>query len=314
MKHVFQNHTEVCKAWAKQVPADHGRSGNIEYSELTLYSYGHYPIAKLYPKRKVCLIQSETYSVSTSKHISLASRAAENKDYLVFHVPFLETNDIKENRKYFLHEAKKDYESFFRAKTHGRYYLNSNNTFITLLKQYCKAFKIHCLKYDSVFLNPESPEIKRRFLKLENREIFLPLSISKIGWENIQIKHIFKTRNVEVRREIIAKFGIENVMKELNAVTLDKQENYELIMLHLRDGKIHKYLKMKNPSVSDTWHIEGIHPACSTVIEAINYRRFGGLIFSDMPWNERQFFHSHPEKRIIQEQYKVAQWQPTQLT
>jgi hypothetical protein len=32
------------------------------------------------------------------------------------------------------------------------------------------------------------------------------------------------------------------------------------------------HLLMKNPSLVDTWHLEGVHPTCETIQQAINWR------------------------------------------
>ena len=82
---------------------------------------------------------------------------------------------------------------------------------------------------------------------------------------------ILKESNVEIRRELVRKIGIERVCIELDAQCIDKEEDYELLMLDLQDGRRRPYLKMLNPSIG-TWHIEGVHPDCQTVSQAISWR------------------------------------------
>jgi hypothetical protein len=84
---------------------------------------------------------------------------------------------------------------------------------------------------------------------------------------------ITKTRNAEVRRELVRKIGIERVLSELGATTLDKSQDgiYELVTLDLGDGRSRPYLKMLNPSIG-TWHIEGVEPRTTTVAAALRYR------------------------------------------
>jgi hypothetical protein len=84
---------------------------------------------------------------------------------------------------------------------------------------------------------------------------------------------ITKTRNAEVRRELVRKIGIERVLSELGAKVLDKTEDgvYELVTLDLGDNRSRPYLKMLNPSIG-TWHIEGVEPRITTVAEALRYR------------------------------------------
>lgn len=84
-------------------------------------------------------------------------------------------------------------------------------------------------------------------------------------------KLILTEKNVEVRREIVRKIGIERVCKDLGAIVIDKENNYELLNLNLGEKRMRPYLKMINPSIG-TYHIEGVHPNCKTVKEALNWR------------------------------------------
>jgi hypothetical protein len=77
--------------------------------------------------------------------------------------------------------------------------------------------------------------------------------------------------NAEVRREFIRKVGLARILRALGARVISSSGLYELLELDLGDGRRRPYLKMRNPSV-DTVHIEGVHPRCQTVQEALNYR------------------------------------------
>jgi len=86
--------------------------------------------------------------------------------------------------------------------------------------------------------------------------------------------HIFlKETNVEVRREIVRKIGIENILNKLNAKILDDKgvEGYCLYALDLGDGRQRPYLRMFNPS-EKVWHIEGVPPEITTVEQALESR------------------------------------------
>ncbi|MDQ2855028.1 MAG: hypothetical protein M3R68_01770 [Acidobacteriota bacterium] len=82
---------------------------------------------------------------------------------------------------------------------------------------------------------------------------------------------LLKERNTEVRREMVRKIGIERVCQALEAKCLDRQDNYELLLLDLQDGRTRPFLKMKNPSIG-VYHIEGVSPECTTVAEALAWR------------------------------------------
>jgi hypothetical protein len=77
--------------------------------------------------------------------------------------------------------------------------------------------------------------------------------------------------NASVRREFIRKVGIGRILAALGARVISWSGPYELLELDLGDGRRRPYLKVQNPSV-DAVHIEGVHPRCRTVQEALNYR------------------------------------------
>lgn len=89
--------------------------------------------------------------------------------------------------------------------------------------------------------------------------------------EDIDARELYRTQNVEVRREIVLKVGIERVCRDLGAKVVDQDGDYELLWLGLEDGRTRPYLKMKNPSIG-VYHIEGVHPTCRTVRQALNWR------------------------------------------
>ena len=92
--------------------------------------------------------------------------------------------------------------------------------------------------------------------------------------------------NADKRREISKKLGIERTIEMLGAEVVDTYKSsvggvYELLMVDFDNrGNKRPYLKMKNPSLNDTHHIEGIHPSCKTVKDALSYRN-GLLIFAE---------------------------------
>ena len=90
--------------------------------------------------------------------------------------------------------------------------------------------------------------------------------------ENITAEMVMKETNVEIRRELLRKVGIERILNDLPHKVLDTVGNYELYSLDLSDElKNCKYLKMTNPSVG-CFHLEGIEPSINTVEEALKWR------------------------------------------
>jgi len=89
--------------------------------------------------------------------------------------------------------------------------------------------------------------------------------------EKIDASKLLKVKNAEVRREFVRKVGIEKVIEQCGAKTIDKQGDYELLLFDIGEGDLRPYLKMTNPSIG-TYHVEGVSPECQTVDDALNFR------------------------------------------
>jgi hypothetical protein len=101
--------------------------------------------------------------------------------------------------------------------------------------------------------------------------VHVPKEIALTPAHQLDPKLVHKVRNVEVRRELVRKVGVERVVTELGAVRVDREGDYELLLLDLGDGRRRPFLKMRNPSVG-VFHVEGVHPDCRTVREALAWR------------------------------------------
>lgn len=89
--------------------------------------------------------------------------------------------------------------------------------------------------------------------------------------KDIDISLLLKETNAQVRAEIVRKVGINRVVAELKSEVIDKQDDYELLLLDLGDGRKREFLKMKNPSVNLV-HVEGVKPGIKTVQDALAWR------------------------------------------
>jgi len=97
------------------------------------------------------------------------------------------------------------------------------------------------------------------------------------GWvvmkpiHEITSNDIFGLKNVDQRREIIRRIGIDIFVSKCGAKVIDKRGDYELLSVKLSDEVPDaRYLKMRNPSIH-TWHVEGVEG--NTVQEAIDFRK-----------------------------------------
>lgn len=91
--------------------------------------------------------------------------------------------------------------------------------------------------------------------------------------EQMDSSEILTEKNVEVRRELIRKVGVELLLEKLPHKVLEtRDETYELLSIDLSDTlKDCRYLKMINPSIG-VFHVEGVSRDCDTIQKALNWR------------------------------------------
>src|SRR6185436_3180609 len=115
-----------------------------------------------------------------------------------------------------------------------------------------------------------SIEYEDGFKNYHLNKIKVPEWVVTTPAEQIDIKKVISEENVDVRRELIRKVGIERFVIKAGAKVLDKKGDYELLSIKLSDEVPDaRYLKMKNPSIG-IYHCEGVEG--NTVQEAINFR------------------------------------------
>jgi hypothetical protein len=107
--------------------------------------------------------------------------------------------------------------------------------------------------------------------------IRVPMWICETPKEQFTKQMILEEENVDYRRCIIAKIGIEKAIELLGAEVIDEYESpvggkYQLLSIDY-DGRGNKrpYLRMNSKSI-DAVHIEGVGPNVKTVKEAICFR------------------------------------------
>jgi hypothetical protein len=84
---------------------------------------------------------------------------------------------------------------------------------------------------------------------------------------------LFRERNVEVRKALVNRIGIETLIKGAGARTVHRYYDYELLSIQLPGFRRQLlYLKMANPSVENTWHIEAVPPDMTTCQQALAWR------------------------------------------
>lgn len=65
---------------------------------------------------------------------------------------------------------------------------------------------------------------------------------------------------------------------------------YELLNFDIIDGKHRPYLKMLNPSTGN-WRVEGIHPKCKTINQALGFQN---PFVEEKDWSDENYIYVHP--------------------
>jgi hypothetical protein len=83
-------------------------------------------------------------------------------------------------------------------------------------------------------------------------------------------KEIMAEKNAEIRMVLIKRAGLQNMLSELDTISIDKKDDYELLGIKLTDRHC-EFLKMVNPSTGEI-HVEGVPPETKTVTQALAWR------------------------------------------
>lgn len=79
------NRKTLCTQFAEQKTTS-GRASNLYYDGAVMYSYGaHFPVAVLDTKTKTAFVNSDNYSVSTSRQVGAARFALSSAGYTLVH-------------------------------------------------------------------------------------------------------------------------------------------------------------------------------------------------------------------------------------
>lgn len=202
IKHVFSSHWDCAHRYASQTeeeqagnktayPDSWGEAGNVSFKGNVASSYGHYPIVNIISWNKQrALVQSNTYSVSTSQHIGIFCSALSH--FKKLHVPHIEPGGIVhgwhiENIKYF-------YDSFVecidknKRSTQYEYYSDAI-IILTNAREYCQWFKI----------KSKLPAKHRRFIDCNTQELQI-MELNKLA-EIRERRDRLNTPEAEAKRE-----------------------------------------------------------------------------------------------------------------
>lgn len=147
MKIKFSSRSEVCHVWAQRSQLE-GEAGNIFFVGDSIYSYGqHYKLA-IFTDPSTALINSRTYSPSTSQHSSHVVNALPSF-VKTFYVPNLGSHGgspTKENHRENLRQYKKEFVNALatasRARLNVEDELSSAKHYMKKALEYAETFRV----------------------------------------------------------------------------------------------------------------------------------------------------------------------------
>ena len=96
--------------------------------------------------------------------------------------------------------------------------------------------------------------------------------LSETRSEDLRGEDIAAITNAQERAEGIRKMGLDRYVYHLGAKVIESEGEYDLLAVRWHDGTTKKMLKMKNPSVPELWHVEGVDNSCETIDDAMAFR------------------------------------------
>jgi len=161
----------------------------------------------------------------------------------------------------------KEYEAFLACRGYGMVFPLTEACIVcqppTIIKKNTSG--LHCEDGPALSYNGDNEIYALNGVVMSKEYVLTPSN-------KLDAKTIMSETNVEVRRELIRKIGIETLMNNLPHKLLDMRGNYELYSIELSpEIKDAKFLKMINPSIG-VYHVEGVAPEIKTVSEALKWR------------------------------------------
>jgi len=124
-------------------------------------------------------------------------------------------------------------------------------------------------------------------------------------------KYFIAERNVEVRREVVRKAGMTRLCSVLKTQMIDKDGDYELLLIDIGEGNMRPFLKMKNPSTGDT-HVEDVAPDIKTVKDANIWR--AGIEKKTLDDKKGKEWFQQGDVILLPEGEEILKPKPTVLT
>jgi len=167
MKKSLRNNSEVAHVWASQSQSE-GYGSHFFFDGPSIYSYGrHFEVARIV-QPNIVLFNSASYSVSTSRHQSLARRAVSHMK--TFRVPSM--TDHNENAKYLIKSLEDELFRISRMRKGSQWALEQYVESAETAWEYAALFTIREELFDkiaAIYKQRENPLSQEQMEKLKAR-------------------------------------------------------------------------------------------------------------------------------------------------
>lgn len=137
------NHRDICKAWANGTAKTLKGYAIFTNGEGRIYSWGHhYIMGQIHETAagRVALINSERYSVSTTKHTKYTMRAAHNAGLKTYVVPNVTNLYALENYAHLEACVEEARQKGKRARTYKDFWLREERARLNTLHTYINNY------------------------------------------------------------------------------------------------------------------------------------------------------------------------------
>lgn len=223
------NNSEVAHAWANKTGKQR-RGSNLCYEDDTIYSYGHFPIAR--HTSGVVLFNGERYSSSTSRHqIHVLQACSHLTVFTVPHVrPTLGNTETMQRRNMDSYRKRIEEEvgKARRAITYTRIHIDGSEELAEEWKRYAKHFKLGRTYAEKLLI----PEPERQFLmdKADERE--------RIANERAAERYAACKRLADERRAKLEAEEAEKLNRWMAGEDVGRQFYTRRIRLRAKQGRV----------------------------------------------------------------------------
>lgn len=102
--------------------------------------------------------------------------------------------------------------------------------------------------------------------------VFIPAFIVEASPDELDGQLILKYSNVEIKRIILNKIGVDKACRDLKAKVISREIGYRLLEITYGNNITGRALEMESRSVSGVKHMEGVPTYCRTVADALEFR------------------------------------------